>query len=132
MKYYYDCPIQTAYMAKEFGMRFIVGKSETLMVNGSWVSKGDELMGEENILSFVKHCTAVIHPDSEKLLEPIDGDFIVWDITWVGRIDEVNTNNILVWFAQEDSRMIIPREEAKIMYRNNKPFFWPEMEDVSK
>lgn len=133
-KLYYDCPLQAAYMSKEFGVLLLVEESYS---NDSWLEdatpeslmKHIHLYGEENIGNIY------IHPDSLPVFDCIEGDLIEG---WAGRIGYVEED-------EGDDELTIdvnggtwecPKERNgkklnyEIIQRNGKPFFTPKKGDV--
>ena len=70
-RYYYDCPLESAYMAKHFEMKIYMGD---LVADNIWEWKdcADSASLEDDIIP--KRFN--IHPDSLPLLEPQVGDLI--------------------------------------------------------
>ena len=105
-RYYYTCPIQAAYMAKEFGMVFTeMYSAEIEILDGNLVVSD---------IVDVDGGKFYIRPDSEKLLEQEAGDLCAPK-------DFDNTGSAF-------PAAILGANAGKIMQRNGKPFFWPEQE----
>lgn len=125
-RYYYTCPLQAAYMAKEFGMIFFTPEdeeyNEEIYADGN-VECAFEFDGVERLY---------IHPDSVHMLEPKTGDVITSLVTEYGyvvpsRIAEIQNGNL--YSKSCDGRKWIPYGgKSRIIQRNAKPFFWPEVE----
>ena len=146
MRYYYTDPLAAAYMAKHYCMKFRDNDGETLE------SDRDVLVGnydggyydpvEGNI---------EVHPDSLHLLEPQVGDAVEFD-RWFwdrqrfheykdypyhahyGRVGAYGRNDEYLGISScgvgwdntdaDSPRFTLP---FKIIQRNGKPFFWPEV-----
>lgn len=87
MKYYYTDPLAAAYMAREFGVAYVIKDFK-------WLDNACTCynMRRENADKYY------IHPDDYHIFEPQSGDMMAVD---------------------------------KVIQRNNKPFFWPEVQDES-
>lgn len=112
LKYYYDCPIKAAWMAKYFGMKF----------EGGYAAQFLALDAASQIRDKNERDYYYIHPDSLHLLEPREGDLV--KATWVGKGAPVS--QCLIYNAIEvlGSYWHI----GKIIQRNGIPFMWPEQE----
>jgi len=121
MRYYYTDPVAAAWMAKHFGMQFIFG---------------DLKYPELAILRRVQRreeMTVYIHPDSEYLLQPQDGDIVIecygdltkgYPLQIIGKC--VGISEYACRFG--DETIYEKGDDFKIIQRNGKPFFWPEVE----
>lgn len=123
-KLYYDCAIQAAYMAKEFGVRLCNKHGET--INLVLVHMDDN----ERIN---------IHPDSLHIFKPQVGDLIELDgwahyavslEAYAGmgklygkRAHFIELECIADFTSPEETDWWF--EEGKILSRNNKSFIWP-------
>lgn len=109
-KLYYNHPLISAYMAREFCVRYI---------NNIKGFRCDVLSEGKETPHFFEVCKAdicdkyYIHPDSYHIFEPKDGD-VLQDRKGECLIYSTHQNLDLKYF--------------KIIQRNNRPFFWPESE----
>jgi hypothetical protein len=142
MSYYYDCAIEAAYMAKNFGFLFYKKDVPTFAGGITWVNnypaapyknstealEGELHLKKENN----KYC---VHPDSVKLLEPQEGDIGINEIGATGTYQKYYENlgdnksfpRIIVPAGFCSCRRI-PIGACKIIQRNNKPFIMPKVE----
>ncbi len=115
-KYYYDCPLEAAYMAKNFGMRFIAP------LNAKFDWKSPDSYMSRNREWILINGKLYIHPDSVAMLEPRDDDLceVVDDDMFC-----VDCGGVYGYGCD-----IIERQNKfkKIIQRDGKPFFWPKME----
>lgn len=115
MKYYYDCPLKAGYMTQYFDMKFRNWRWDNVEFNFHPVNEYDD------------ECEFLyIHPDSLILLEPQDGDTVQSN----GKSDYTGeyadyTKDI---YTAGDRSIFTWDENSKIIQRNGKPFFWPEIE----
>lgn len=114
-KLYYTNPIVAAYMAEEFGVRFINRENQELSI-GEIQRDCHPKMSENDIY--------YIHPDSLDIFEPKEGDLISIN-DGISAALITHKEFILALIANND------RFEAplQIIRRNNKPFFVPEIEE---
>lgn len=70
MKYYYDCPIEAAYMAKNFGMQFRSTRNQVLYFDG-----GSDFRSEKDCGIYGGEYY-FLAPESLALLEPREGDIV--------------------------------------------------------
>lgn len=134
MRYFYTDSLQAAWMESRFGVKFenaelsIIGNSMAYyFVNPR---DGSRFKGR-----------FYIHPDSLKLLEPQEGDIGI-EMVKSARGEETLECGIfqLNEHYNESSRWLTfqkPNEhdhndtlsgKEKVIFRNGKPFFWPEIE----
>lgn len=137
-KYYYSCPLSAAYMAKNFGMRFLLEGEEF----DEWGAEIRDLwpdFGEDTAIKY--H----IHPDSLHLLEPRPGDLVIcddkyrhiWAATGVpldwGSLKNLRGNDQYLEIPRflEDRELKRIRKDGitKIIQRQKMPFHWPEKEN---
>lgn len=134
-KYYYDCPIEAAYMAKKFGVRLYVLENNDLW---DWMQTdcGKVYVEDASTTLTIGHHLFCINaystgkiyigPDSEHIFKPQVGDGVVncdddparvvRDGKEVGPY-EVPLSQALKWVGRE----------AKIIFREGKPFIWPKV-----
>lgn len=109
MRYYYDCPIKAAYMAKYFGISFDGQSFEYIAT--AYCDYRAEWFKEANPEKYY------LTDDSLHLLEPQVGD--------------------MVFYPYNDAAVIlgeffpVPKvgTKLKIIQRNGIPFMWPETEN---
>ena len=118
-KLYYTDPLQAAYMAKEFGVDFIIKwwGEEIIAKHSDAIKQPKQFVA--NMIMKHKAGKFCIHPDSYHIFEPQVGDLVLF-----GKYN--NHYGIFKPVAPEyaDNFKLIP-----IIQRNNKPFFNPEKED---
>ena len=116
-RYYYDCAIEVAYMAKHFGMKFC-SSEDVHDENDDPLDFIDDVFGE--VFDYRKY----IAPESLSLLEPKVEDWVITE------------------WGSEDPRVIIPDHKDhwvfdeeftprffKLIQRDGKPFIWPKVEE---
>lgn len=121
MKLYYDCPIEAAYMAKNFGakLRLELIDAETGIIDlqqfpiTSWHTL-TSLFGTTGLSPYF-----YIHPDSLHIFKPQEGDFCTWE-----KNKYIDT---FTWCELADYAAI--NSEIKIIQRDNKPFITPKQEN---
>lgn len=120
-KYYYDCPIKAAYMAKYFGVKLqilVANESECQLY--SWFYNMALPSGAGKNL--------YIHPNSLHILEPQVGDLIKeYGAPLYRYLDGKLSNGDFT--AYKNKYDIKFDEVARIVERNNIPFIYPEIED---
>ena len=127
-RYYYDCPLQAAYMAKYFGMKFGL-KCNGIVV---WDCQRNGMSKEWHPITEWQHIAEdgasedyqplYIHPDSLSILEPQEDDVIIDDEDYPWLVSSCGyRNNCTIFEAQEWMKEIIKRD--------GKPFFWPLVEE---
>ena len=108
VRYFYTAPLAAAWMHRYFDMRLQVLVADNPPVFYRWSPKQPDLAWQDN--------RYYLHPDSLHLLEPVDGDEYrnsAGEVeTWASRLG-------LTWH---------PR--YRIVFRDGKPFFWPESETI--
>lgn len=124
-RYYYSDQLKAAYMAREFGMRFL--RPDGSEVNLSHGMGGKWAMMDGLSFIAVPNDGDYIHPDSLSILQPQEGDkdedgFVFSEQTqaWRRECGEDENGPIL----REKSP-----EESQTEKRNGRPFFWPECEE---
>lgn len=135
MRYYYTDPLEAAYMAREFGVRFYTDDEDVPEPDREFgwekCRSRDKLADFEGYYSNL--CEAnklLIHPDSYHIFEPIAGDWLnvssdsmqgyhLFDDT-----DDYDGKSIY----SKHRGSFCPVSNLKIIQRDNKPFFWPEEE----
>lgn len=125
---YYDDPLQAAYMAREFGVKV------KALLDADWLLSWYDLLSDDFIEPYRlnKKFKLYVHPDSEHIFEPIEGD--------LGNALEINEamghnsyescwwdNDEKKWWFDDDGR----REaiDAQIIFRD-KHFFYPEKDEA--
>lgn len=118
LRYYYDCPLKAAYMAKYFGMKF----------EGGYTAQFLALDAASQIRDKNERDYYYIHPDSLHLLEPRDDDIgcreIVYEDGERWRNPAQYNEELKKWEADEGLDM----GECKTLQRDGKSFMWPEQE----
>lgn len=115
-RYYYDCPIKAAYMAKYFNVTFAGSDG----LERTYLGMADEIIPSH----LPEIATPIyIHPDSLHILEPQEGDIYV--DYWSDRSPEYYTP-----LKEKPDNSLEPPNWVgyKIIQRNGKPFMWPESE----
>jgi len=123
MSYYYTCPIKALYMYTYFGVKF-----------GSEKTRGAELtlvanLGEINSITYYTPSYKKIYvaKESEEIFKPINNDLAQFTrddvISTVAQYDEVKKA-----FINGNFR-ILKKYNPKIIMRDNKQFFMPEVEN---
>jgi hypothetical protein len=106
MKYYYDCPVSAAYMAKHFGVQFDNGDSFKSACECAHLTDCSEL-------------PFYIHPDSLPIFEAQVGDFCRMSRPIIGA-PELRTDIYDYWAGGA------LYECEHIIQRNNRPFIMPK------
>ena len=122
MKYYYNCPIIAAYMAKyqriDFGMNIHTIFNLLCATNAGDIVPVKYYLDEKNL--------AELKPQREDILE-------FWYNCDKGRIKSVANSDDLPRNISFEEWEIIKNssghQPVKILSRNNKPFFMPESEE---
>ncbi|QDP62904.1 MAG: hypothetical protein Unbinned5081contig1002_9 [Prokaryotic dsDNA virus sp.] len=109
-KLYYADPLSAAYMAREFGVKMYIEGSNVEL--NSWNDFFVEY-GGGTIDAFSDEF--YVHPDSYHIFEPQVGD-----------VFEDANHRIL----KKHKHTIAVIHPITIIQRNNRPFFWPESEEV--
>ena len=137
--YFYTDPLEAAYMAKRFGMRFGCRYEDGSF---NWNPGMGALHRWQEIVRWNEFAGPIfIHPDSQPLLDPVPGDLAFID----------NRNGGVFW---DEVRAVIPSDDEgypysgdgrpvmlldcgqwdhfdrlrRIIQRGGEPFFWPESE----
>lgn len=116
-RYFYTDPLAAAWMAKHHGMRFDLprqsgGSPWDLLIEVCVHRETGAIDGGSALPPIY------IHPDSLRLLEPIDGDVIDCRDC---------ANNVGCGFQDYISKVNEPL--GQMILRDGKPFFWPESEE---
>lgn len=126
-KYYYDCAIEAAYMAKNFGIKIQLWNRD--------VDTGEttyhDLENEKTILgAYGFPIRLLVHPDSVVSLEPIKDDVVDTDRCGFGFVTEREENNINVALFQPNEGIFKDgywfRRWIKIVSRGGKSFIMPK------
>jgi len=129
-QYYYDCPLQAAYMAKKFGVKFQCDLDIRKLLHNAQVSQigtpvprcyvkyEQELLFEPKIGDL---CKVNVNDD---IASEVSHDFCLWEDSEGGGcysspLKKYNEDNKLVFSDFVYTDLII-------VQRNNKPFFMPE------
>lgn len=127
MKYYYNCPIKAAYMAKYHGIFY----SEPVAYG--W-HNGQYTIALSPHLSMNSDTKYYIHEESMELLKPMPQDIVT--------CPSVGGDGVQVFIAcidpyedidcyEQGCKLDIGNDETlKIIERNNMPFIWPEVENA--
>lgn len=129
-RYYYDCPLKAAFMAKYHGMCFLIdgetcvrweqqprtdGRDDMEAVCAEWAQ--NNTMDETVILDCCYGMEKFyLHPDSEKMLYSMVGDVLV-----------TNRGAHFVLATAHGGELNID-PDTKIIQRNGEAFFMPEVE----
>ena len=125
-KYFYDCSIKAAYMAKEFGMDFYSSDDIDSYFEHDLESLLDVINEDTN--------NFYIHEDSLSMLEPVGGDHVTvddGDLVYSDIIDNVESEIPIgggADFWGINGNYFDKEDITSIDKRNNKPFIWPEQE----
>lgn len=124
---YYDCPIEAAYMAKNFGVKFLHELRFEIEVyfslhnnDISWLF--NEETGDDYSYTRDKF---YIDPDSLPIFEPMEGDIIT--------DDDINPFVISSKISCDvDDKYVAPEHivgQDKTIFRDGKPFITPKREE---
>ncbi len=122
MKYYYDCPIEAAYMNINFGFKYEDGIYLEVDFADNDIDDG---------LPIFYSCSdqpgrkIYLHTESIKLLNPQTADYV-----FKGQdnyCDECKIN-IEEWSSYSDERAKDYNWEKKVIFRNGKSFIMPKVE----
>lgn len=114
-KYYYNCPIKAAYMAKEFGVKMYSPETEEYIEAELCIS--DYLWAASNPDDDMNYQPPFyIHPDSLEIFEPREGDIVEYS-TYTLK-DRWHTK-----FKRLSKR---GGSLVRIIQRDNKPFIMPK------
>jgi len=138
MKKYYKCPLQAAYMNKEFGVEYQYGGLPYTKQGGEYgclfVSYSAE--SEEVKEKFVKAEKINIHPDSYHIFDTQLHDIVEWDGIMFGTVIGENKEEDIIGVqhgVNDDGGCdvyTLELDEVKIVQRDDKPFFTP-LEDIA-
>ena len=148
-KLYYTDPLAAAYMAREFGVKMILGS--TLYS----IKKYPSLLKEYEDRGYVSprdydfwhswkknfHTEKFyIDPEQHKIFEPKEGDVLMYsegekyggrlraaECFDTGNYINIGTRGVISYSCRKDAETKIPFREHKIIQRDNKPFFMPEI-----
>jgi hypothetical protein len=113
-RYFYSDPLAAAYMAREHGVNFIQDFSVSVIVD----AKFDDTLQigySGGTVSTKSDCPPYcIHPDSLPIFEPRKGDVMLQPS---GRP-----------FLSTGRKVTTAVHGNQIIQRDNKPFFWPELD----
>jgi hypothetical protein len=125
VRYFYKDPLEAAWMAKRFGMRFPKAKSghykpSTLAAHQNWKERGFQTQPDKYY----------IHPDSLHLMEPQVGDMISHFGLRAWRIDSMDDYAYFHPNMPNESigRFTLKADKPTIIQRNGMAFMWPESE----
>ena len=121
-KLYYNDPLIACYMAREFGVKYSEKPDGTNELYWCSYMEDDYFDDDEEN----RYDKAYIHPDSYHIFEPQVGD---WGNEGdypcsVCGIEDDGTISVMIGDEHAFA------ENFRIMVRNNRPFFWPESEEV--
>ena len=110
---YFKCPIQALYMMKEFGVKFE-------SINGELLDTNDL----ETVVYYRHDLNPYVAEESEDIFEPKEGDYAVLANGFL-----LSTFYKGKWCALPDFRSNkVISDESKIIMRDNKHFFFGELE----
>lgn len=116
MRYYYTDALAAAWMAREFGVEFAIPSYEI------WFGTSIETMRE--LCRYCHDDYFYLTPDSEKILEPQEGDIK----TIEHAPPMARTRDDFKESLAETLGITQPSIITKVIQREGKPFFWPEVE----
>ena len=134
-RYYFTDPVAAAWMAKHFGMRIGAWRSGCFTEWPHWTfCLGDpEDSAQSGNMGFRPYGGPIhVHPESEILLEPQVGDCIEFPAAVPEhrfasvRDNEDDMTKLHLSFARYKASTGC----VKVIQRDNKPFFWPESEEI--
>ena len=137
---YYTCPIKALYMAKEFGVKTYM---EAKIISSCNLTTGEITKGGVDIFSFEEYFDDILGNDlealnnndikiyvateSEHIFKPINNDLAQFTrddgISTIAQYDQVKKA-----FINGNFR-ILKKYNLKIIMRDNKQFFMPEVEN---
>ena len=120
-RYYYTCPIKTAYMNHEFGVITYVELSIESEIFDKYFIK-DWNHRELKLDPKEKHCRDkyYVAEESEHIFEPKKGDLAHYDL---------NGGSGVYQFTNKPIRWAEGVTNIQIIRRDNKQFFYPEVEN---
>lgn len=138
-KYYYDDPLQVAYMAREFGVKYqtkymgIEGADIDSMYGELAATKGCvelrlSLFGLDAELGSMPKDKVYIHPDSLHIFEPQVGDMVLNNR--VGGVNVLTVTDIAPRYAYQVHYSLAIELNLIIIQRQNKAFFMPKSEEL--
>ena len=117
-KMYYKCPIEAAYMARNFGVNFLFDpEPKDNAVFLYW--NRNALVNTLQINRFY------IHPDSLSIFEPQVNDMNNEGYFFTGNSEYCDG----VWYKKQYNESTMFSSSKNIIQRNNKPFIVPEVEE---
>lgn len=118
VRYYYDCPIKSAYMAKYFGMKFMGEAGEPVYLElsdqGAYYMAYQSSATNRSVPYIGKF---YIHPDSQSFLAPKADDLM--------RSGEC----LFVFGSGLEIYDGFHSNDVEIIQRNGLPFIWPQKEE---
>lgn len=136
MRYFYTDPLEAAYMAKHYGMRF--NRPTNMNDSGFYTEDFSDWYGcgLTEVMYGGGFGKFYIHPDSLAILEPQVGDLFVGH-NGLFRVDETHYPKEgggwepgPCWKLVDGYHRYFPDafgDERKIIQRQGKAFFWPEV-----
>ena len=136
---YYTCPLQAAYMAKEFGVKSRIHKYGDKF----WDAGGEERFEYSDDPELIVDLWIEdypeergIHPDSMAVFEPMVGDLVTGTARYMDNKSDFcsgvyNTAADVGWQIEEFNGRVFGRDVSnlRIIQRQGKPFFWPQWEE---
>lgn len=122
-KLYYTDPLQAAWMAREFGVKFENEDDAAMFV----IEGGDEYATLSQMQQTITSKKYYIHPDSYHIFEPQEGDVVEYNIICDKYPLEKRASHCLVTKTMMQTLGAIWVLE-EIIQRNNTAFFMPLVE----
>jgi len=116
MKYYYDCPIEAAYMSKYHG----IYQQEPLAIG---FNAGEYVITRSPHLGLSSDTKYYIHPDSLHLLEPHIGD-----VCRTNKKLDTGFDDVILIEDKSELNVYNDVDGFRIIQRNGLSFMWPEHE----
>ena len=143
-KLYYTDPLAAAYMAREFGVKFTTTQKQRVKrgvpARYTHIKKKVELSNPWSIAcSSYKNKKLFIHPDSyyifEAQLDDIEQatDCVINPEMCINKVVEDEVPHKMYPYSvihQTPANLMLKEGVGQIIQRNNKPFFWPESEEL--
>ncbi len=122
-KLFYSDPLAAAYMTREHGVKVVVADNEDVVQSVS------DIAFDYAFESLVEHDEELlyVHPDSEHIFEPQEGDIILHG-DWHLEVMDVTDDNYSVYLCIDPVELEETDKYVSIIQRNSKPFFMPEVE----
>lgn len=129
-RHFYTDPLAAAWMAKHFGMLF---GHDTAKYGIVWFDNADDCLMEASRDAMEKYSFKwFVSPDSLHLLEPKAGDYCVIDNERIERCQAIASEQEIGGLKRSvillDGSYRLRHEVKRIIQRDGKPFFWPEVE----